>query len=54
MRKLLRTVFVLTLIGSGVLGATAWAKKPPPGGGGGGYGRNHVVVDARGRPAAHR
>ena len=36
MRKLLRAAFVLALIGTGVMGATAWAKRPPGGGGGGG------------------
>jgi hypothetical protein len=35
MRKLLRVAFVLALMGSGVLGAAAWAKRPPSGGGGG-------------------
>ena len=34
MRKVLRIVFVLALIGAGVMGATVWAKKPPTGGGG--------------------
>lgn len=38
MRKSLRAVLVLALIGTGVMGATAWAKKPPAGGGGGGTG----------------
>lgn len=35
MRKLLRAVFVLALVGSGFLGMAAWAKKPGGGGGGG-------------------
>ena len=34
MRTFLRALFVLTLIGTGITGATAWAKKPPSGGGG--------------------
>ena len=38
MRKLLRMVFVLSLVGIGVMGATAWAKRPGGGGGGGGTG----------------
>jgi hypothetical protein len=44
MRKLLRVVFVLALIGTGVMGATAWAKRPP-GGGGGGCPRDILCLD---------
>ena len=40
MRKLVRAVFVLALIGAGVMGATTWAKKPPTGGGGSGCPRD--------------
>ena len=38
MRKLLRATFVLALVGTGVMGAAAWAKRPGGGGGGGGTG----------------
>jgi hypothetical protein len=38
MRKLVRAMFVLALISSGVMGAATWAKKPGGGGGGGGTG----------------
>ena len=38
MRTFLRTALVLALIGVGVMGGTAWAKKPGGGGGGGGTG----------------
>ena len=46
MRTFLRTALVLTLIGTGVLGAAAWAAKPPSGGGGGtGCPRNINCLD---------
>jgi len=45
MRKVLRAVFVLVLMGAGVMGATAWAKKPPTGGGGSGCPRDIQCLD---------
>jgi len=45
MRTFLRTVFVLALVGAGVMGAKSWAAKPGGGGGGTGCPRNIECLD---------
>jgi len=45
MRTFLRTALVLGLIGAGVMGAAAWAKKPPTGGGSTGCPRDVQCLD---------